>query len=74
MKALLILAIAFVSLTGCAGMKFSHPSKDPNAGFKQDWTNCQVKMGQANVSSAGWGMNQRAFLQQCMEGEGWTRE
>lgn len=52
-------------------MKFTHPSK---TNFKLDWVNCQVKMGQANISGAGYGVHQREFMQQCMEAEGWTRE
>lgn len=66
----LMLAVSLLA-TGCS----VHYTKDGSStrDFKRDITNCQVKAGQAGFQPVyKWGKN--AFLDQCMEAEGWTRD
>lgn len=53
-------------------MHFTHPTKSDKE-YKQDAINCKVKAGQSGYVNAGI-IQQRSFLQECMEGEGWVRE
>lgn len=51
-------------------MHFTHPTKS-TADYKKDWNGCRVKLNQAGMAQ---GYGQKQFMQECMEGEGWTRE
>jgi hypothetical protein len=51
--------------------EYVHPTKSA-ADLKHDEIDCQIKMRQLSVAqdgSADW-----AFMQRCLEGEGWTRK
>lgn len=72
-----LIPITMLLLAGCATApsdKWAHESKT-HAQFLQDKVNCQTKKGQAYPPHKGLyeSDNERAFINECMQGEGWEQ-
>lgn len=67
----LLLSVVCVALFASCTMRFTHPTKDSQGDFKRDWNDCRVKANQAGAMTQ-YGPTKQ-FMQECMEGQGWTR-
>lgn len=62
-------SLLLIVLCGCAAMAFTKPGAS-DAEYSRDWNDCRVKANQAGETGViPW----RNFMQECMEGQGWTR-
>lgn len=74
MRKITLMAIILPFLQGCGTMKFDKENAT-DRDLKKDWNDCLVKAGQAGFRGGDIFANMRRkdFMQQCMEGGGWTR-
>lgn len=64
----LIYVFCLVTTLGCA--TYTKPGAT-KADWQRDKNDCTVKLNQAGLANNSWQRSQ--FLQECIEGQGWTR-